>query len=99
MTTANSNRSPLIITLLVLFILAIFLFVLALINLIQNPSTSPTITPPLVLATITPIPSLTPTNTSTITLTPRPTWTLRPSATVTDTPPPTPTLPQPQIRT
>ena len=96
MATGSSQRSALLVLLLAIFILAILLFFGVLFNYLQHPSASPTITPVKLLATLTPVPSLTPTNTSTITLTPRPTWTLRPSATITQTPTPsrtpTPTL-------
>jgi len=96
MATGSSQRSALLVLLLVIFILAILLFIGVLFNYLQHPSASPTITQVRLLATLTPVPSLTPTNTSTITLTPRPTWTLRPSATVTQTSTPsrtpTPTL-------
>src|SRR4030042_3430682 len=89
MATSSSQRSPFLLLLLALFILAVLIFLGALVNFVQHPLVSPTITPIPLLATFTPIPSHTPTNTSTITLTPRPTWTLRPSATGTDTQTPT----------
>lgn len=99
MATGSSKRSPLLITLLALFSLAILLFFGVLVNFLLNPPSSPTIPTISVQFTITPVPSLTSSNTSTITLTPGPTWTLRPSATVTDTPTPTRTTTPTLIRT
>ncbi|MGE5122955.1 MAG: hypothetical protein ACM3H7_00435, partial [Acidobacteriaceae bacterium] len=93
------KRSPLLLLLLALFILAVLLFLVALINYAQHPLAIPTITPIPLLDTLTPIPTNTPSPTSTITLTSRPTWTLRPSSTVTDTPAPTRSATSTLIRT
>jgi len=76
----------------VIFCLAILLFIGGLIRFLQNPSPTPIIPNITRVFTFTFVPSPTATNTSTITITPRPTWTLRPSATVTETPTPTSTL-------
>ncbi|HEX9092333.1 MAG TPA: hypothetical protein VF831_12630, partial [Anaerolineales bacterium] len=96
MATGSSKPSVVLVLLLAIFILAILLFFGVLFSYLQHPSASPTITQMQLLATLTPVPSLSPSNTSTITITPRPTWTLRPSSTITQTPTPsrtpTPTL-------
>ncbi len=99
MATSSSKRSPYLITILILFILAIVLFLGMIINYISHPSSTPPFTNIPQLFTLTPTSSLIPSTTSTITLTPRPTWTLRPSSTVTKTPIPTNTITPTLIRT
>jgi hypothetical protein len=76
----------------VIFSLAILLFIGVLIRFLQNPSPTPTIPVVTVVFTFTSIPSPTPSSTPTITNTPQPTWTFQPTPTVTDTPTPTSTL-------
>jgi hypothetical protein len=92
MATSSTQRSPVFIAILVIFSLAIILFISVLIKFIQNPSPTPSIPVVTAVFTFTSVPSPTPSSTSTITITPRPTWTLRPSTTVTNTPTPTSTL-------
>ncbi len=99
MATASSQRSPYLIPVLILFILAILLFIGMMINYFTHPSSIPTITNIPQLFTLTSIFSPTPSATSTITLTPRPTWTPRPSSTATLTPSPTSTPTPTLIRT
>ncbi len=99
MDTDSAKHSPLVIILLGLFGLAILLFTGMMINYARNPAPSPTSLNITLIASYTSSPSLTPSNTSTITLTPRPTWTLRPSSTSTNTPTLTPTLTQTLIPT
>jgi hypothetical protein len=99
MTTGSTKRSPYLIPVLILFILAILLFLAMLINYISHPATSPTLTSILFPVTPTTITSPTPSTTSTITQTPRPTWTLRPSSTTTQTPTYTSTTTPTLIRT
>ncbi len=92
MATSSTQRSPILIIVMVIFSLAILLFIGVLIRFLQNPSPTPTIPYITAVFTFTSVPSPTASSTSTITITPRPTWTLRPSATVTETPTPTSTL-------
>ena len=99
MATGSSQRSPYLIPILIIFILAILLFLGMLINYISHQPTSSTITNTPPLFTLTSISSPTPSTTSTTTLTPRPTWTSRPSSTVTLTPTPTSTTTSTLIRT
>jgi hypothetical protein len=99
MATRSPSRSPLMIILLMLFSLAIVLFLSVLINFVRNPSASPTNPNITLLYTLTTIPSPSPSNTSTTTLTPQPTWTFQPTATATNTPTPSPTLTQTLVRT
>lgn len=99
MATGSSQRSPYLVPILILFILAILLFLGMLINYFSNLPTSPTITIIPQLFSPTSISSPTPSITSTTTPTPRPTWTLRPSSTVTLTPSPTNTITPTLIRT
>ena len=99
MATGSSQRTPYLIPILIIFILAILLFVGMLINYFSHQPTSHTITNTPQLFTLTSISSPTPSSTSTTTLTPRPTWTSRPSSTVTLTPRPTNTTTPTFIRT
>jgi hypothetical protein len=99
MTTGSSKSSPYLIPVLILFILAILLFLGMLINYVSHPATLPAITNIPSSSTPTAIISPTPSTTSTITLTPRPTWTLRPSSTATQTSTSTSTTTPTLIRT
>ena len=99
MATGSSQRSPYLIPILIIFVLAILLFLGMLINYLSHRPASLTITNTPQLFTPTSKSSPTPSSTSTTTLTPRPTWTPRPSSTVTLTPTPTSTITSTLIRT
>src|SRR5512139_2730887 len=99
MADGSSKPSPYRIPILVLFIVAILLFLGMVFTFFTRPPTTPAATNTQVFVTITSAPSLTPSSTSTITLTPRPTWTLRPSATASKTPLPTDTATPTLIKT
>lgn len=91
MANGSSKSSPILIPVLILFGLAVVLFLFMSFKYFSQSPTSPTLTNSPIFVTVTPQPTLTPSNTSTLTLTPRPTWTLRPSSTATKTPLPTST--------
>ena len=99
MATGSSQRSPYLIPILIIFILAVLLFLGMLISYFSHQPTSPAITNTPQLFTLASIFSPTPSTTSTTTLTPRPTWTSRPSSTVTLTPTPSSTTTSTLIRT
>jgi hypothetical protein len=99
MAPGSTKPSPYLIPVMILFIMAILLFLGMLINYISHPTISPTNTNIILLNTPTEITSPTPSVTSTNTLTPRPTWTLRPSSTATQTPTSTRTITPTLIRT
>ena len=99
MSTDSTKRSPYLIPILAIFILAVLLFLGMSIDYFSHPPTNPTITNMPLLFTPTSISSPTPSTTSTITLTPRPTWTLRPSSTASQTPTATSTATPTLIRT
>jgi hypothetical protein len=99
MATGSSKSSPYLIPVVILFILAILLFLGMLVNYLSNSSTIPAVTSLPSSITSTAIISPSPSTTSTITLTPRPTWTLRPSSTSTQSPTATNTAPPTLLRT
>lgn len=99
MANGSTKSSPILIPVLVLFGLAVVLFLFMSFKYFSQSPSSPTLTNSPAFVTVTAQPTLTPSSTSTITLTPRPTWTLRPSSTATKTPLPTSTNTPTLIRT
>ncbi len=99
MANGSTKPSPILIPVLILFGLAVVLFLFMSLRFFSQTPESPTPTHSPAFVTVTSHPTLTPSNTSTITLTPRPTWTLRPSSTSTRTPLPTSTSTSTLIRT
>lgn len=99
MANGSTKPSPALLPILILFGLAVVLFLVMIVKYFSQPPSSPTQTSSPIFVTLTSHPTQTPSNTSTITLTPRPTWTLRPSSTATQTPLPTSTTTPTLIRT
>jgi hypothetical protein len=99
MANGSSKPSPILIPVLIFFGLAVVLFLFMSARYFSNIPAGITPTNSPVFVTLTSLPTLTPSNTSTITLTPRPTWTLRPSSTASQTPTPTNTSTPTLIRT
>ncbi len=99
MANGSTKPSPILVPVLILFGLAVVLFLVMALRYISRAPASPSPTNSPAFVTVTSQPTVTPSNTSTITLTPRPTWTLRPSSTATQTPLPTSTNTPTLIRT
>lgn len=94
-----SNRHPLLPTLVILVVVFILIAVGLVITFIIFPDRTPEVAEVPTIASVTVIPTRTPSSTPTITLTPRPTWTLGPSSTPTETPSPTDTVTPPPLPT
>jgi hypothetical protein len=86
MANGSTKPSPILVPVLILFGLAVVLFLVMVFRYLSRAPASPSPTNSPAFVTFTSLPTVTPSNTSTITFTPRPTWTLRPSSTSSQTP-------------